>query len=113
MNDARKQISFYGMKPTKSQQRLVQSQIEKWIAREQSLSIFPKDGSYRVSIEKEPNLPFITCHLRIQIGSRVWESHDTGKVVHEALFHAMHSLRAPWPEELLQMSRFQHAQGVA
>lgn len=90
----RKQIRFYGMKPTKALERMVAKQVEKWIAREQALSASSMAGMYCVTIEKE--LSFTSCQVRIQIDARVWESQDTGKTAQDALFHTIRRLQSPW-----------------
>ncbi len=108
-----KTMSFYGMKPTKTQQRLVHKQIEKWIAREQSLLLLPSEISYDVTIEKEPGLPLSTCHLHIRIGPRTWESHESGKTSEHALIHAIEHLHSSWVEVQPRFPHINHSPAAA
>ena len=113
MGYARNQIVFYGMKSSKSLQRSIEKQVEKWISREHSLLSLPKDSWYRVRIEKELNFPIVNCQLRIQMGSRTVESQETGKNVQEALLLAIRRLRTPWIEIRPQSDYFKHAENAA
>ncbi len=114
MSDARKQVSFYGMKPTKSQQRLVQKQIEKWISLNKEAVMLPSESSYHAIIDHERNLPLASCRLEIQMDGKSWVSFDTGKSFQDALFHALKHLRmSPTQEPSPSSIRIQETKGVA
>jgi hypothetical protein len=88
MNNPNRMISFFGLKPPRSIQRAVQTQIDKWIERKKNLLTLPnKECSYQVRFEQDEAGFF--CHVHIQIGTCTWDSNDLGKSVQEALFRAL------------------------
>ena len=113
MSTVGKQVFFYGMKPNRALQRSVEKKIESWIAREQSVLFAPMDSSYFVRIEKEPGRPLASCHLRVQIGPRTWESYESGKTPEAALLQAVQRLRSAWVVALPHLFHFERAQGAA
>jgi hypothetical protein len=113
MSKEASQIIFLGLKPTKALESFVQKQIEKWINREQSLLFLPKESSYEVTLEREIDPPSSDCHLRVQIGNKIWESYDTGKTVEDALLKAIQGLRPPCLEAIPPTVHVHHAENVA
>lgn len=112
MNSVRKEIYYYGIKPAKSVQRLVQKQIEKWFYREQ-LTLMPADTSYWVKFEKENLQPFIFCHLRIQLGTKRWEASDCGKTLQDALLQSLKHLKSSLIEPRSYLESQSYAKNVA
>ncbi len=113
MSSVGKQVFFYGMKANRALQRSVEKKVEGWIAREQSVLFAPMDSSYFVRIEKEPGRPFVLCHLRVQIGPRIWESYESGKTPEAALLQAVQHLRSAWVLALPHLFHFERVQGAA
>ena len=113
MINGENKIVFVGMKPTKTLERFVQKQIEKWINREQSLLFLPKKSFYEVTLEREIDPPSADCHLRIQIGTKIWESYDTGKTLQDALLKAIQDLRPPCLEAIPSKMNNNHIENVA
>jgi hypothetical protein len=64
-------------------QRFVKRQVEKWIARDQSLLFLPRDRQG----------PFYACEVQIKIGSREWESHEYGRSLQDALTQSLAHMR--------------------
>lgn len=110
MSEAKMRLNVYDMKPSKSLQRMVQKQVEKWIAREQSLLFLPKECSYDVTIDREPHLSLTTCELRVHIGSKIWESHEVGKTAEHALIGAIQRLR---PSQLIAFAQRNYSEPTA
>jgi hypothetical protein len=107
------QIILLGMKPTKAFERFVEKQVEKWISREQSLLFLPKESTYEVTFEREVDPPSADCHLRVQIGAKIWESYDTGKTAQEALLKALQGLRPSCLEAIPPKVQSHHIESVA
>lgn len=93
MNDVKGNTQFFGMKPTRSLQRYVERQIEKWIERQQTLLFFPKSGSYEVQIERTSEFPYYECALEVRLGGREWRGRDSGRTLHDALNGALRRLQ--------------------
>ena len=89
-------IQFYGIKPTKALLGFVKKKVEKWIAREQSLLFLPKVSNYSVNIERDVDSrdPFYSCHIRVTIGTRVFESRHSAEAAQEAVLQALRSMRS-------------------
>ena len=113
MSQEGSQIVFLGMKATKALERFVQKQMEKWINREQSLLFLPEESSYEVTLERETDPPTSDCHLRVQIGTKMWESYDRGKTVQDALLKAIPGLRPPCLEAIPPTVHLNHVENVA
>ena len=86
-------VQFSGMRPTRSLQRDVERQIEKWIEREQSLLFLPRTGSFVAHIERTSEFPYYECALEIAIGAREWRSFEGGRTLHDALKSALRHLK--------------------
>ena len=94
MNDARKQIIFYGTKPNRSIQRVVHKQLDKWLEQQNPHSQCGDPFSFLVTLEKVEGALVATCHIRAQAGSRIWESQESGKTIQYALIEAIRRLRS-------------------
>ena len=101
MEDTRKEIRFYGMKPSRAIQRQINRQIQKWLSRHEPSVSSPEKCGYRVCIEREGG-NCLCCHLQVQVGSQRWESHDIGKNAQEALAHALQHITKLSSGSLLQ-----------
>lgn len=94
MEDARKEIRFYGLKPNKALRRQIDRQLQKWLSRHSSSPKATDQATYRVCIEREGG-SCLCCHLQLQVGSELWESHDVGKNVQDALSRALQHVAKP------------------
>lgn len=101
MEDARKLVTFSGIRPSRTYTRFAQSHVEKWIARERTL-LFPSNyTSYSVHIDKETR-NYFTCHIEIRIGAREWSGLDEGRSVQDAILNSLRSLK---PKERIELYR--------
>lgn len=91
MEDSRKEIRFYGMKPNKSLKRQIERQLTKWVMKRSPASPPVDETAYRVCIERESG-NCLCCHVEVQIGSQSWEANDVGKDIQEALYHVLQHL---------------------
>lgn len=94
MEDTRKEIRFYGMRPNKALRRQIDRQLQKWLSRHSSSQKSTGQATYRVCIEREGG-GCLCCHLQLQVGSELWESHDVGKSVQDALSRALQHVARP------------------
>jgi hypothetical protein len=94
MEDARKEIRFYGLKANKALRRQIDRQLQKWLSRHSSSPKSTDPVAYRVCIEREGGSCHC-CHLQLQVGSELWESHDVGKSVQDALSRALQHVAKP------------------
>lgn len=89
MADSYKVIVFRGYKASRTVVRLIENQVEKWIRREMGVHLLPENLRYRIEIEKETGLPFFSCLLKVQLGSREWRSRESGRTLPDALAHCL------------------------
>lgn len=99
MESAKNQITFAGMKPSRTFTKLIARSVEKWIQRERSLLLFPNPARYHAHIDKEDR-HYFTCHIEIQIGAKEWSGLDEGRSVLEATLNALKRLR---PKNLVEL----------
>jgi len=93
MNLFNGRVEFFGMKPTRSLQRHVERQIEKWIERQQTLLFFPKTGNFSVQIERATECPKYECAIEVRIGTREWRSYEEGRTLQDALMATLKHLK--------------------
>lgn len=86
-------IVFFGIKPTRPLIRFVETHVEKWIARKQSLFFLSRSADYSVQIEHEVDYPHYHCTIKIRIGSREWAGYETGRSLHDALTRALQQIK--------------------
>lgn len=113
MRDARKQIIFYGTKPTRSLERFVEKHLEKRLEQESSFSRCVERCSFKVMIERDEKRPLVSCHIRVQTSSRIWEGQETGKTIQLALIQAIRRLRSSKIETAIKPTVIEHAAGAA
>lgn len=101
MEDARKEITFSGMRPSRTFTKLIERHVEKWIERERTLLFLSKQTSYCVHVDKESR-HYFTCHIEIRIGAREWSGLDEGRSLIEAVLNALKHLK---PKERIELYR--------
>ncbi len=109
-----KEISFYGLKPTRTLEREIEKRVDKWIRREQGGHTHHK-WDYAVEIERVGTPHVYYCSIRMirsplfgapLLGSDEWRSHGTGKTLHDALTDAFKNIRAVVVVSLTQQPAF-------
>lgn len=94
MEGIKGRIRVFGTKPSKALMRFMKRQLEKWVEREQTLLFLPKDFSYEIKIDREPEESFFSCQISIRVGSREWTAYDGGKSIQVAFIRAYHHIRS-------------------
>ena len=89
MEDANRQITFFGPMPTRAVQRTVQRLLENWIERKKGFHSIDKESRYEAQFEYSPTDKRWFCLVRIQIGACTWECHEDGRSIHESLCLAL------------------------
>jgi hypothetical protein len=101
MEDARSEITFSGMSPSRTFTKLIARNVEKWIERERSLFFLSNHTRYSVHVDKETR-HYFSCHIEIQIGAREWSGMSEGRSVMEAVLNTLKRLR---PKNLIELYR--------
>lgn len=85
------QITFYGIKATRPVQRFVSGQVRKWIHKQPFAQEFA-DTNYRVTLDRAMDQHYFRCDLEISMGDHIWEGHEEGSTLEEALSHSIKKL---------------------
>ncbi|MGZ3712685.1 MAG: hypothetical protein ACXVBE_13055, partial [Bdellovibrionota bacterium] len=85
-------ILFTGMKPRPSQIRYVESEVESWISREQSV-LMPGRAEYFVRIESEEGFSYYHCFVEVEFGSYRLSALEGGRTLSGALTNALRRMR--------------------
>ncbi len=88
-----KKIQWIGLRPARSAIKNIQSHIETWIDRQRLLMFLPRVGFYDAEIQKLGDAGIYSCHLRIAIGSHVWENWEYARSAHEAVLQTLRRLK--------------------
>ncbi len=93
MENGKRTVQFFGMKPTRTLLRYVERQVEKWIEREQRSAVPPEDPEFHVQIEREESGAYYYCAIEIKIRSDEWRSYESDRSLHDALKNALRDLK--------------------
>ncbi|MGE4108426.1 MAG: hypothetical protein AB7F66_14565 [Bacteriovoracia bacterium] len=93
MDDKNKRIQIIGTKATRSFQRFIERQVEKWISRNQTSLPPPRPSNYRVTVEREDEHPYYHCDIEVRIANKYWRGFEGGRNIQEALAHALRHMK--------------------
>lgn len=85
-------ISFSGMKPKHSVERVLEREMERWLAQEERPNA-PEPSHYQVRITSESEAPFYYCRVDAEVDGCRWIANESGKTPELALRNSLKRMR--------------------
>lgn len=88
----KERISFFGMKPKHSVERVLEREMERWLAQEERPNA-PEPSHYQVRITSEREEPFYYCRVDAKVDGCRWIANESGKTPELALRNSLNRMR--------------------
>ncbi len=88
-----KQFHYFGLKPSKPLQRILEKKIDRWIASQSAAPTPNPIQAYQVTLERMSPDAYVECELNIDFGNTIWKTSQTANSVQKAVFQAIDHLK--------------------